>query len=121
MIRTFQHRYISILCCDCTLLSVIYKKFTYHSTVVLPGHHNNNEPHLFYLKTRHELCISKVHMLNPQPSFNNRGSNTICYKPRKKLVNPLTPELNPSAQPVPDKIFLLGILPLEPCISLIYA
>jgi hypothetical protein len=36
------------------------------------------------------------------------------------LVNPLTPELNPSAQRCLTRV-LLGILLLEPCISLIYA
>jgi hypothetical protein len=35
-------------------------------------------------------------------------------------INPLTPELNPSAQRRLTR-FLLGILLLEPCISLIYA
>jgi hypothetical protein len=35
-------------------------------------------------------------------------------------VNPLTPELDPSAQRCLTG-FLLGILLLEPCISLIYA
>jgi hypothetical protein len=35
-------------------------------------------------------------------------------------VNPLTPELNPSAQCCVTR-FLLGIFLLEPCISLIYA
>jgi hypothetical protein len=34
--------------------------------------------------------------------------------------NPLTPELNPSAQRRLTR-FLMGILLLEPCISLIYA
>jgi hypothetical protein len=38
----------------------------------------------------------------------------------KLHVNPLTPELNPSAQSCLTR-FLLGILLLEPCISLIYA
>jgi hypothetical protein len=37
-----------------------------------------------------------------------------------KFFNPLTPELNPSEQRVLTR-FLLGILLLEPCISLIYA
>jgi hypothetical protein len=44
-------------------------------------------------------------------------------KSRKKLLNylnPLTPELNPSAQRCLRR-FLLGILLLEPCILLIYA
>jgi CDP-diglyceride synthetase len=36
------------------------------------------------------------------------------------LLNPLTPELNPSAQRCPTRFFL-GILLLEPYISLIYA
>jgi hypothetical protein len=36
------------------------------------------------------------------------------------IVNPLTPELTPSAQRCLAS-FLLGILLLEPCISLIYA
>jgi hypothetical protein len=36
-----------------------------------------------------------------------------------QMINPLTPELNPSAQRCLTK-FLLGILLLEPCISLIY-
>jgi hypothetical protein len=36
------------------------------------------------------------------------------------FINPLTPELNPSAQRW-LRDFLLGILLLEPCISLIYA
>jgi hypothetical protein len=36
------------------------------------------------------------------------------------LINTLTPELNPSAQRYLT-IFLLGILFLEPCVSLIYA
>jgi hypothetical protein len=36
------------------------------------------------------------------------------------FVNTLTPELNPSAQRCLTR-FLLGILLLEPCISLIYA
>jgi hypothetical protein len=36
-------------------------------------------------------------------------------------INPLTPELNPSMQHCRTRIFLLGILLLEPCISLIYA
>jgi hypothetical protein len=35
--------------------------------------------------------------------------------------NPLTPELNPSAQRCLTRFFLLEILLLEPCISLIYA
>jgi hypothetical protein len=35
-------------------------------------------------------------------------------------VNPLTPELNPSAQHCLTR-FILGILLLEPCISLVYA
>jgi hypothetical protein len=39
---------------------------------------------------------------------------------RKFAINPLTPGLNPSAQRCLTK-FLLGILLLEPCISLIYA
>jgi hypothetical protein len=34
--------------------------------------------------------------------------------------NPLMLELNPSAQHLPDEIYLLEILILEPCISLIY-
>jgi hypothetical protein len=38
----------------------------------------------------------------------------------RKILNPLTPELNPSAQRCLTR-FLLGILLLEPCISLIYA
>jgi hypothetical protein len=36
------------------------------------------------------------------------------------VLNPLTPELNPSAQRCLTR-FLLGILLLEPCISLMYA
>jgi hypothetical protein len=39
---------------------------------------------------------------------------------RTDSVNPLTPELNPSVQRCLTR-FLLGILLLEPCISLIYA
>jgi hypothetical protein len=38
----------------------------------------------------------------------------------KFTFNPLTPELNPSAQRCLTR-FLLGILLLEPCISLMYA
>jgi hypothetical protein len=38
----------------------------------------------------------------------------------KIVINPLTPELNLSAQRCLTR-FLLGILLLEPCISLIYA
>jgi hypothetical protein len=38
----------------------------------------------------------------------------------KRYINPLSPELNPSAQRYLT-IFLLGILLLEPCISLTYA
>jgi hypothetical protein len=41
------------------------------------------------------------------------GHNLVC-------VNPLTPELNPSAQRCLMRL-LLGIMLLEPCISLIYA
>jgi hypothetical protein len=37
-----------------------------------------------------------------------------------KMVNPLTPELNPPAQRCLTR-FLLDILLLEPCISLMYA
>jgi hypothetical protein len=37
-----------------------------------------------------------------------------------RAINSLTPELNPSAQRCLTR-FLLGILLLEPCISLIYA
>jgi hypothetical protein len=40
-----------------------------------------------------------------------------CFR---SAVNPLTLELNPSAQLFPTRFFL-GILLLEPCISLIYA
>jgi hypothetical protein len=36
------------------------------------------------------------------------------------FINPLTPELKPSTQRCLTK-FLLGILLLEPCVSLIYA
>jgi hypothetical protein len=36
------------------------------------------------------------------------------------VINPLTPELNPSEQRCLTRI-LLGILLLQPCISLIYA
>jgi hypothetical protein len=39
---------------------------------------------------------------------------------RNPYINPLTPELNPTAQRCLTK-FLMGILLLEPCISLIYA
>jgi hypothetical protein len=39
---------------------------------------------------------------------------------KNEKINPLTPELNPSAQRCMTT-FLLGILLLEPCISLIYA
>jgi hypothetical protein len=35
-------------------------------------------------------------------------------------INPLTPELNPSAQRCLTR-FLLGMLLIEPCISLLYA
>jgi hypothetical protein len=42
------------------------------------------------------------------------------YRENSTLVNPLTPELNPSAQRCLTW-FLLGILLLEPCISLIHA
>jgi hypothetical protein len=38
---------------------------------------------------------------------------------KEQSVNPLTPELNPSAQHCLTR-FLLWILLLEPCISLIY-
>jgi hypothetical protein len=40
--------------------------------------------------------------------------------PKVFHINPLTPELNPSAERCLTKI-LLGILFLKPCISLIYA
>jgi hypothetical protein len=36
-------------------------------------------------------------------------------------INPLTPELNPSAQRCLTRFFLLDVLLLEPCISFIYA
>jgi hypothetical protein len=46
------------------------------------------------------------------PNVSFRSNHSICH-------NPLTPELNPSAQRC-LRDFLLGILLLEPCISLIY-
>jgi hypothetical protein len=54
-----------------------------------------------------------------------RGFGIFMELPSIKLqtflfINPLTPELNPSAQRCLTG-FLLGILLLEPCISLIYA
>jgi hypothetical protein len=39
----------------------------------------------------------------------------------RTVLNPLTPELNHFAQRCLTRFFLLGILLLEPCISLIYA
>jgi hypothetical protein len=45
---------------------------------------------------------------------------TVYVTVLRATVNPLTPELNPSAQRCVTR-FLLGILLLEPCISLIYA
>jgi hypothetical protein len=54
-----------------------------------------------------KICLSS----NQQ---RNKVTESLC------LINPLTPELNPSAQRCLTR-FLLGILLLEPCISLIYA
>jgi hypothetical protein len=50
------------------------------------------------------------------------GLSTILARTRSycHLINPLTPELNLSAQRCLTR-FLVGILRLEPCISLIYA
>jgi hypothetical protein len=48
-------------------------------------------------------------------------SDGIPYgEQEERDINPLTPELNPSAQRC-LRYFLMGILLLEPCISLIYA
>jgi hypothetical protein len=47
-------------------------------------------------------------------------ANSAYGSPWEYKINPLTPELNPSAQRCLAS-FLLGILLLEPCISLIYA
>jgi hypothetical protein len=44
----------------------------------------------------------------------------LTYSAFTNIINPLKPELNPSAQRCLTR-FLLGILLLEPCISFIYA
>jgi hypothetical protein len=48
------------------------------------------------------------------------GALLYCDMNKIQFINPLTPELNPSTQRCLTR-FLLGILLLEPCISLIYA
>jgi hypothetical protein len=48
------------------------------------------------------------------------GRKRVPWNVRRHSINPLTPELNPFAQRCVAS-FLLGILLLEPCISLIYA
>jgi hypothetical protein len=67
------------------------------------------------------------------PSWRRKGKRYLFYftsmysivglfpgvKRPEHVVNALTPELNPSTQRCLTK-FLLGILLLEPCISLIY-
>jgi hypothetical protein len=79
---------------------------------------------------RLEGCMS--HCLSPPPPHTHTHSHTLlaarCYDVRSYLpnfpkttrFNPLTPELNPSMQRCLTR-FLLGILLLELCISLIYA
>jgi hypothetical protein len=54
--------------------------------------------------------------------YPSSGNRVVPYgwTDRHGEVNPLTPELNPSAQRCLRR-FLLGILLLEPCISLIHA
>jgi hypothetical protein len=76
--------------------------------------------------------VSKPHSLCCCVGIHNMGRTAlavesvylyvIIYKRlNQEYINPLTPELYPSAQRCLTRFFLLGILLLEPCISLIYA
>jgi hypothetical protein len=88
-------------------------------------HYTSISPNAFMHCTRTTLiCICSGCSNNVKLGFNwftyvfKLSYNTFARI--TALVNPLTPELNPSAQRCLMR-FLLGILLLEPCILLIYA
>jgi hypothetical protein len=70
--------------------------------------------------------IHRCNMRTTMHSDNWGNISVMCSTPIRTcrgkctLINPLTPELNPSAQRCLTRFFL-GILLLEACISLIYA
>jgi hypothetical protein len=70
-------------------------------------------PHGDYLSKRNVLLIFL-------PLWNSMAASRIKIQSIPLSFNSLTPELNPYAQRCLTR-FLLGILLLEPCISLIYA
>jgi hypothetical protein len=74
----------------------------------------------FVLVTQYVLCELRTDYIY-RIWFNYRiqeDKHSVFLSHFNKTVNPLTPELNPSAQRC-LKRFLLVILLLEPCISLI--
>jgi hypothetical protein len=62
----------------------------------------------------------EMSILNEKLYYKLRLRGLDCLELPTELINPLTPELNPYAQRCLTR-FLLGILLLEACISLIYA
>jgi hypothetical protein len=80
---------------------------------------------IFFAKKRNKLIsIPRYRFRTGNSSVNQlRVSLVLLYHkfvPQRLTFNILTPELNPSTQRCLTRI-LLGILLLEPCISLIYA
>jgi hypothetical protein len=91
----------------------------------------------FFTSGFHDVCLVLICMMSaflptfgwsPQvlpplpilPLHRPKGWDPCCNLQIKSQFNPLTPELNPSAQHWLTK-FLMGIFLLEACISLIYA